>query len=196
MTDEELIRQDEALRAEVVELLDARGLRRIFADYGTVHVTGSYALRLMTWRDLDIYLEVPDLSLGWFFEMGGRTAALLSPARMTFHRDREGHSELNGHEALYWGIKPDTIGEQWKIDLHAVRPGSVRPLLARNERIAARLTPETRLVILRLKDACWRHPEYRKGFASQDIYDAVLDHGVRDGHGFKAFLLRAKEITL
>ena len=195
-SDEQLIKQDAALRAEVDELLGARGLGQLLADYGTVHVTGSCALRLMTWRDLDIYLEVRELDLGRFFELGGRMAALLSPLHMAWHRDCEGHSELNGLEALYWGVKPETLGEQWKVDLHAVRPDAARELLGRSGRLAARLTPETRLVILRLKDALWQHAEYRRGFASQDIYDAVLDSGVRDMDGFKAFLLRVKNIPL
>ena len=194
--DDSLIRLDAALRREADELLDGRGLRRLLEEYGRLHVTGSYALRLMTWRDLDLYLEVPELSVERFFELGGRIAALLAPMRMTFHHDREGQSELEGHEALYWGIKPDVTGETWKIDLHAVRSHVLRALLARNERITARLTPEKRLTILRIKSALWRHAEYRKGFASQDIYDAVLDADVTDLDAFGKYLSRTKGISL
>jgi hypothetical protein len=195
-SDKELLSQDAALRAEVDAMLGARGLGQILGRYGTAHVSGSYALKLMTWRDLDIYVEVRELELAPFFELGGRLAEFFRPLKMTWHRDREGHSELNGHEALYWGVKPDTLGEDWKLDLHAVRPDALRFLVAQNARIAERLTPETRLAILRLKDALWRHDEYRKGFCSQDIYDAVLDDDVRDLDGFKARLRSTRNLAL
>lgn len=46
---------DQELRAEADRLL-ASGLPALLADYGEVHIVGSYALRLMVWRDLDIHL--------------------------------------------------------------------------------------------------------------------------------------------
>ena len=53
---------------------------------------------------------------------------------------------------------------------------------------AARLTPEMRDAILRIKSQCWQHPEYRRTFTSQDIYRAVLDAGVADLAGFRNYL--------
>ena len=63
----DLILLNQQIRQEADEILDAQGLRKILNDYGTVHVTGSYSLGLMTWRDLDIYLESDDLSETRFF---------------------------------------------------------------------------------------------------------------------------------
>ena len=51
-----LISHDAALRAEADNLLIETGLMDLLRHRGSVHVSGSYALRLMTWRDLDIYL--------------------------------------------------------------------------------------------------------------------------------------------
>lgn len=71
---------DEALRAEADELLDGKGLRELLARYGEVQVTGSYALSLMAWRDLDIYVASAELSPAWHFQLGARIAARLTPA--------------------------------------------------------------------------------------------------------------------
>ena len=53
-----------------------------------------------------------------------------------------------------------------------------------------RLTPETRLAVLRIKDAWFRRPEYRSTVRGYDIYEAVLDHGVRTERDFEAYLSR------
>src|SRR4029450_11230950 len=93
---------DEQIRSEADQLL-ASGLHGILNEYGAVHVIGSYALRLMAWRDLDIHLVQPVLDRKKFFELGGRIAAHLSPERMNY-RD-ETITETKGlPKGLYWGV--------------------------------------------------------------------------------------------
>ena len=65
-----LIHQDAYLRREANTLLADRG--PLLAEYGTVHLSGSYALQLMTWRDLDIYMEAPNVSVDAYFDLGRR----------------------------------------------------------------------------------------------------------------------------
>jgi hypothetical protein len=45
-----LVTQDAALRAEADSMLADSGLKELLSHAGTIHVAGSYALRLMTWR--------------------------------------------------------------------------------------------------------------------------------------------------
>jgi hypothetical protein len=52
------------------------------------------------------------------------------------------------------------------------------------ESLPPRLTPETRLAILEIKEACLGRPWH----SSYGIYTAVLDHGVRTPEGFCAHL--------
>ena len=63
------------------------------------------------------------------------------------------------------------------------------------ERLGTRLSESARPVILQIKSACWRHPEYRRGFSSSDIYAAVLDHGVIDIEGFWTFLRQRNRVV-
>jgi hypothetical protein len=182
------------IRTEADRLLGS-GLLTLLADYGEVHIVGSYKLGLMTWRDLDIHLvrEPPDLNA--FFSLGAAIAALLNPHRMQFRDElRVGTPGLP--RGLYWGIYlGDERAGAWKIDVwQTARQGfdSVRRF---GEKIASRLSDENRAVILAIKTACWHHPEYRRGFTSADVYAAVIDGGVCDVDGFWRELERTKGIS-
>src|SRR5213075_179131 len=74
---DDLILLNEQLHEEADDILDKKGLRKILDRYGILHVTGSYSLGLMTWRDLDIYLEAEGLTEQTFFELGKDIDSLL-----------------------------------------------------------------------------------------------------------------------
>jgi hypothetical protein len=170
------------------------GLRALLAEHGEVHVIGSYALDLMTWRDLDIHLVREACDRHAFFRLGGDIAALLGPHRMHF-RDETIVRTPGLPAGLYWGIYlGDERGGAWKIDVWQTTREAFEPVRQFGEAIASRLTEENRRIIVSIKDACWRHPEYRRSFTSADIYSAVLDRGVRDLAGFRADLEQRKGI--
>lgn len=193
MGTEELLALDEAIRAEADEILWERGLHRLLAEYGEVYPTGSYALRLMTWRDLDLYLVAPDITVGAFFGLGRQIAELLGAPRMHFRNERVGHTAGLPRDGLYWGIyMGDERAGAWKIDLWAMDEEEHSRLQAYLDAIAARLSSKARRCILRIKSACWMRPGYRLRYSSQDIYEAVLDHGVADAGAFDAYLRVSK----
>src|SRR5438128_3242896 len=170
---------DEARHREADGLLDA-GLRDAIATYGEVHVIGSYALRLMTWRDLDIHVVRDPLDVAGFFELGGAIAALLEPHRMHF-RDERRVGTVGLPRGLYWGVYlGDERAGAWKIDVWQTNRQEFESVRRFGQDIASRLNDDNREAILAIKEACWRHPEYRRKFTSADVYAAVLDRGVRD----------------
>jgi hypothetical protein len=170
------------LRAEATEILDG-GLGDVLRSYGDVVVHGSYALDLMVWRDLDIYLVAPDIELSLFFELGGRLATLLDAHRMHFRNERAAaNSDLPA--GLYWGM----YLKEWKIDIWNVSEAEAARLLAYQESVARELTPEARRIILEIKAAMYRDARYRKEFGAKHIYDAVLHGGVTDVEGFAAHI--------
>ena len=86
---------DKAIRAEADELLRGRGMQILLEEYGQVQLTGSYVLKLMAWRDLDICLVTDQaLPVPIFFELGGRIAESLGPHRMQFRNERIASSVL------------------------------------------------------------------------------------------------------
>lgn len=180
---------NEALRAEADGLL-AGGLAGVLARYGEVHVVGSYALDLMTWRDLDIHLVPPALDLRTFFQLGAELAALLRPHRLHF-RDETRAATPGLPRGLYWGAYlGDERDGAWKIDLWATDRGELDRVLRFGRAIAAQVGPRERQAILAIKAACWRHPEYRRSFTSADVYAAVLEGGVHDVDAFWTYLER------
>jgi hypothetical protein len=181
------------IRSEADRILGS-GLRALLSRYGDLHVAGSYALDLMTWRDLDLHLvnEEPDVPA--FFSLGGEIAALLTPHRMHF-RDERVVATAGLPRGLYWGIYlGDERAGAWKIDVWMTTAQEHEPTRRFGDRIAAQLNDEKRAAIVAIKSACWRHPAYRRGFTSADVYAAVLDRGVRDVDAFWSDLLERKGI--
>jgi len=186
--------QSEDILREADRLLES-GLLAALGRYGEPHVIGSYSLRLMTWRDLDIHLVRDALDVQAFFALGGELAALLEPHRMHF-RDETVVGTPGLPKGLYWGVYlGDENAGAWKIDVWATDRADFEPVRRFNDGIAARLTDDTRAAILAVKAACWRHPQYRRGFTSADVYAAVLDRGVRDVDAFWADLGVTKGIS-
>ena len=178
---------DDELRAEADRLL-ALGLREILDDYGEVHIIGSYALRLMAWRDLDIHIVQTEINKRSFFDLGGKIASLLLPHRMHY-RDETIAATPGLPSGLYWGVYlGDERDGAWKIDIWVSEPEAFEKIRVYSERLGTRLSESARSIILQIKSVCWRHPEYRRAFSSSDIYAAVLDHDVKDIEGFWTYL--------
>jgi hypothetical protein len=171
------------IRAEADDILRS-GLLAILGRHGDVHVVGSYALGLMTWRDLDIHVVREDLHLASFFELGRGIASLLKPHRMHF-RDETAARTPGLPPGYYWGVYlGDERSGAWKIDVWQTDRQAFDVVRRFGDDLSARLTDGNRAVILAIKTACWRHPQYRRGFTSADVYAAVLDRGVRDVQEF------------
>lgn len=185
---------NDEIHAEAKRILDS-GLRALLAESGEVHVVGSYALGLMTWRDLDIHVVHDEPGVETFFRLGGQIAALLHPHRMHF-RDELQVGTPNLPRGLYWGVyMGDERRGAWKIDIWQTNQAGFESVRRFGEHIEGRLEASSRAAILAIKTACWTHPEYRRGFTSADVYSAVLDRGVRDVGAFWADLRAQKGIV-
>jgi hypothetical protein len=97
--------------------------------------------------------------------------------------------ELRGYGRYYFVARHETDeGDEWKIDVSLWSPESPPGPLAHAEELQRRLTPETRLAILWIKDV-WHHaPSYPDLVSGMDVYDAVLEHGVRTPEQFGRYL--------
>ena len=186
---------NEDIRTEADDILRS-GLLSILGGHGEVHMVGSYALKLMTWRDLDIHVVRENLDIGAFVGLGGEIARHLKPHRMHF-RDESTAATPHLPRGLYWGIYlGDERAGAWKIDVWQTNQQAFDLVRRFGEELSGRLNDTNRAVILEIKAACWRHPQYRRGFTSADVYAAVLDRGVRDVQAFWADLRATKGTDL
>jgi hypothetical protein len=183
-----LIIANEQLHQEADDILDRKGLRKTLDQYGSVHVTGSYSLGLMTWRDLDIYVENENLTEQKFFDLGKDIFYLLHPVKMSFRNERIARTK-GLPVGLYWGIYlGDEKKGSWKIDIWGLSNKECEARLSFCNQIAERITNDSRMKILEIKSRCWMDPLYRKFYTSNDIYTAVLEKHVHDIEGFRIYL--------
>lgn len=176
------------IKKEADEILYKKGLMDILCSFGTPRIHGSYALDLMTWRDLDIYLETDHLTESDFFLLGGKISTVFKPVKMSFRNELI--AKTKGLPAgLYWGVY---LGNEragaWKIDIWACGSSEFRRLINYTTAIRQKLTPGAVLQILDIKSQCWQDPEYRRSYNSSDIYNSVLENNVTDIEGFKNYL--------
>ena len=181
-TDTELFERQRALQGEARELLAQTDLLPLLRLVGTPHVIGSFVYGLMVWRDLDVVILAPDLS-------GQQLAPALAPLlghpwlrELHYTNETGPHSPSAdpGDQRHYVVCYLETdSGRRWKLDLSFWTAAGRRGELEHPAWLEATLTAETRLAILRLKDRWYRRPEYPYTVGGSDIYDAVINHGVR-----------------
>ena len=179
---------NQLIKNEADDILYRQGLLNMLSRYGIPYITGSYALSLMTWRDLDIYVQKENMSEADFFRLGAEINRHFHPVKMSYRNERIAQTkELPA--GLYWGVYfGNERKDAWKIDIWAVDDKECRKLLKYCDDIAAKLNTFSKQIILTIKSHCWQDPEYRRSYTSKDIYAAVLDHGITNLEEFKIYL--------
>jgi len=178
---------DAGIRAEADQVLAQSGLGETIRREGFQPV-GSYVMRTMTWRDLDFERieDPPDWDRHW--ALGASLAK--SPWAWKLHctdayRDPRGLED----RGLYWGLRVSDPrgGPIWKLDLWTARVTEFERGSPKRAEWTRKLTDEARLRILAIKESVCNSPDYRKNILSVHIYEAVLDHGIREADEFQAW---------
>ncbi len=192
----ELEKQNSVIVSEANKILYDYGLLAILGKYGNPVPTGSYVLGLMTWRDLDIYIEANEITESRFFQLGGEVALRLKPQRMHYRNEFLGKT-ADLPVGLYWGVYVSGLvtPEEWKIDLWAIDAEQRKSVQKEFDKLRASIGDERRLVILEIKNHFYKHPEYRRGFGSVDIYHAVIEEDIRSVREFAKWLEKNRGIT-
>ncbi len=191
MTNKNLIIQSDELQQQAFGILKAINLVQYLSKYGQPRIVGSVALGLMTWRDIDIDLEVEgDQKEEDFWDTAKYLLALEKVTLITLVDNRQ-LIEKNRPPSMYIGGRYHAVDEsKWKIDIRFV---SEQHAIAQKyiNTISSKLTEDRRKAILRIKNVVAQDPRYRKEISSVDIYEAVIDNGVIDFDGFKEQLLES-----
>jgi hypothetical protein len=185
MDDAELLLRQEQLQREADEVALDLALDRLLAEVGIPVRVGSSALGLMVWRDLDITVVVPRLSVEQVGALGQRLATHPRVRELTLRNDTGSWNTDPAYpDGLYLGLRYRTLaGSMWKVDIWFVDEPDLQPDLEHVRTLPPRLTDAARLSILRIKDAWAGRPDYR----SFDVYTAVLDSGVQTAEEFEAW---------
>ena len=186
-----LLQRQDLLQDEAQAVVKELDLVRFLSNAGTVRVHGSSVLGLMTWRDIDVAVSSPRLSIERVYEV--ITPLLTHPRiKQVRYLNESGSFNFTGllrDERYFFMVFYNSGAESdWKIDISFWLEEGVRPEPI-HDMIEQKLTPETRLIILHIKDVWWKQPSYRQEVSSVDIYDAVLQHGVRTLDEFDQYLV-------
>jgi len=186
-----LLRRQDALQAEAKRVIDDLELVARLRHAGRPEQIGSSVSGLMVWRDIDMTVLCRDLTLERTFETMRPLVTNSAVVRAEYRQETGRHAppELRGDERYYFVLHYETPGEdEWKIDISFWLSDAPRGHLPFLERLASQVTDETRLAILWIKDVWHRLPTYPYQVGGFDVYDAVLEHGVRTPRQFEAYL--------
>ena len=153
MGDTDLIGRQADLQAEGATLLGR------LESLGPIMPTGSFVSGLMVWRDLDVMvLGGPSFGPRDVLALLGRVVDL--PDLTGYHcADERGQRSPTGErrdERFHVVLR---VGE-WRVDLSIWMYDDHANVTAYHRDLAASLTDEQRLTILRIKDVWHRRPEY------------------------------------
>lgn len=188
---DELLRRQRELQREAGGVIRDLDLLSLLSPLGHVEHIGSSASGLMVWRDIDLGVRCRDLSLGRVWET---MVPILTDPRVValVYRNETGDrspSGLPADQGYYFVLRYETAaGHEWKIDLSLWLSDEPRNQLRHIEELGRRLSDETRLAILWIKDVWHTLPVYPYEVGGTDVYDAVLEHGVRTPTEFDAYL--------
>ncbi|GCE24385.1 hypothetical protein [Dictyobacter kobayashii] len=186
--DEQLLQRQKRLQTEAQQILEELKVVEKLSQVGQVRQTGSTTLGLMVWRDIDLQVSSPGLSAERAFTI---MQPLLSHPyiKQVRYLHQSEHFKVEGLDERHFFMLFYQFHEpvEWKLDISFWLGEGIHPEPL-HEAIEQQLTHETRLLILRIKDVWYQLPAYRNTVASTDIYDAVLQHGVRTLDDFDQYL--------
>ncbi|MDQ4043848.1 MAG: hypothetical protein M3173_00150 [Chloroflexota bacterium] len=193
-----LLENQNRLQQEADSVLADLDLLPLLETIGQTQLVGSAVTGLMAWRDIDVSVICDPLDPQRIWSALRPLAAHpgVKKLRWSNESDRFNPTGLPQDEGFYLGIHyrrdGTNTGPLWKLDCWFLTPAAPRLDLALIDRLASSLDEETRLAVLWIKSSWAVRPEYRNGVYSVDIYEAVLDHGVRSPGAFAAWLERRK----
>lgn len=194
----DLLKQQEELHDEGQKVLDELGLLPELQKYGQPVIVGSFALGLLTRRDIDLEVIVDSLNKKQVQGVCAYLVGLNLPRMDLTVMDNTVDKVPQLPNSYYVGIKyvnKDTPFVDrnprnplaWQIDTHFLTSEDSKAK-AKDEDIKSKLTPEKKMAILEIKQEMTDNPKYHRTIFSVDIYDVVLDHRVTDLEGFKKYL--------
>lgn len=166
------------------ELLHKSDFMSLLNKYGDAFVVGSYRTKIMTWNDLDFYIDNSKFSPSQYYDLAGEILKRMIPTRFDgFLNVEQGAAFLGFETAIY--------GERWNIDIWWKHREEIESALLSEDKLVQQLKerPECKKAILEIKEELSRLRLYgfdkkKKHYHSKEIYDSVLFGNVLSAEQF------------
>ena len=165
------------------KLLYDFGLLNELKNYGTPYIVGSYAMDLMAWNDLDIYVSSESMSTEKLYELTSFILRTLSPVWY------EAKKEVSdGKTVWFHGFETEMLGELCNVDIWFFDSDTITKALDFSKNIKQKLlvNPELKAIVINIKQSLIENEQYGfDKFSSMDVYKAVFEDNIRS---YKEFI--------
>jgi hypothetical protein len=183
-----------ALQRRAERVREQLGIDAALHRFGSVTLVGSVAMNVMVARDIDLTVSVAALDSQALRAVGALAADLITrpEVREVTVRNDTGTWNIDAGypDGIYLHVAlTDEDAEVWTVDIWFVDEPERQPDLDHLRTIGPRITPETQAAILAIKRATnGKRPDGSR-LPSYEIYEAVLDHGIRTPSQFRSNIL-------
>lgn len=168
-------------RAAADRILREKGLLSRLEEIGRPHIIGSYRMDMMAWNDLDIDVENDEMTIDKLYAL---TEFVLKTFRPVWYEAKQEQNE-QGENVWFHGFETMQDGQLWNVDLWFFNRRTIEQAEAYCDGVAHRADAAQRQAILDIKTELIARGLYSfEQFKSMDVYQAVLDQGVRDVESF------------
>lgn len=177
------------IRQSAEQVLAKLSLATALVDIGELGFTGSYALDLMTWNDIDCQIklfneEEPEQVFGEIITRLFGLKGVKNLKLINFIKNPKPTMPIG----LYCGVHYHYEGEVWKIDIWYLPEKEYTTNQLFTQRILSKLTPELRETILKWKFYFMGNDSRMPHLLSYYLYQAILLQGLHEEAQIKHFL--------
>lgn len=165
------------------KLLYDFGLLNELKNYGTPYIVGSYAMDLMAWNDLDIYVSNESMSTEKLYEL---TSFILNTFHPVWYEAKKEVSD--GKTVWFHGFETKILGELYNVDVWFFDKDTITKTLDFSMNIKQKLlvNPELKEIVINIKQTLIANEQYGfDKFSSMDVYKAVFEDNIRS---YKEFI--------
>ena len=174
------------------QLLKFKKIESTIQEQGNLVYTGSYALNLMTWNDIDMQI---------IFKDDVKPIDGMTKLHNLFIRDPEtlesqiiifqGDYKPKMPRGIYLGIKINApqCGGVWKLDLWSLAKPDFEKNRMLIEKLKSQLTPESRDLILKIKQELMEGNNRVPQMGSHILYQAILLEGIKEKKAIYDYLI-------
>mgnify|MGYP003301844821 FL=1 len=170
-------------KSDADKLLYDFGLLNELNKYGTPYIVGSYAMDLMAWNDLDIYVYNECMSTEKLYEL---TSFILNTFHPVWYEAKKEVSD--GKTVWFHGFETEILGELCNVDIWFFDKETITKASNFSKNIKQKLLvdPELKEVVINIKQSLIENEQYGfDKFSSMDVYKAVFEDNIRS---YKEFI--------
>lgn len=168
------------------DLIYNHGLLKLLSKYGDVYIVGSYRMGIMTWNDIDFYIDKSSLNTQNYYSLASDILKMY-PSHF--------NGEINiENELAFLGFETRISDERWNIDIWWKDKVKIDDSIAYAHDIVHLIQerPELKNAVMKIKQdliirGFYGFDKGKKHYHSKEIYDAVFNEGILTTEQFLTF---------